>query len=424
MSVSFQILLRTLVTCACPTALLLAMSGFRCSRRTVWMVFALITVLGTAVCSVLYFSFGQERMRQLYFLVLLAPSLVFLAFFTKDRPAQILFNFFTTVNAFYLTSILSHFILGADEEPIWADAFLRLSIFLLILFVFVRYLREPYRFIATNMKKGWRIIAMLPFLFFALVMFLGLYPHTRSDNLAAVVFLYVILCVVYYVIFQVFRSTYNMLKAQGDNDALKTQVKALTRQTETIRRSEEQMQIYRHDMRHYIVEVMTLLQSRKTVEALAILGGLDAHILRTKLPVYCQNTTVNAILAFYLEKAQEAGIAIEAECNIPEVLPVEAAELAMVFANALENAIYACGQLGDGASKKISLRCVNPPHLLLEVSNTFDGTVQFDQNHLPMASAEGHGLGTRSIAAFAQKYNSLLDYSAAEGVFRLRVMLR
>ena len=238
MSETIQVLFRTLVTCACPLALLFAMSGFRCTRKTAWAAFWVIALLGTAVCFTLILTVGLEQMWRVYFIVLLVPSLLFLLFATTDRPSQVLFNFFTAVNAFYLTAILSHFLLGADEEPIWAGVLLRLAFFGLIVFVFVRWLREAYRFIAANMRRDWRVMAVLPLLFFALVMFLGLYPHKREDNLMGVVFLYVILCVVYFVIYQVFHNTYNLLKATSENDALKSQVEALQRQADAVSRND------------------------------------------------------------------------------------------------------------------------------------------------------------------------------------------
>ena len=200
-----QTVLRQLVASGFPIALIFAMSRFKCSRRTVWLFFAVISVIGTVINSVLIFTVGSERMKQAYALVLLIPSLLFLLFTTKDRPSQLLFNFFTAINAVYLTSILSHFLLGGalDREDvlIWLDALVRGVLFSVILFLFVRYLRESYQFLAEDMKKSsWRVLCVIPMLFFSLVMFLGLYPHVRTDNLIGVTFLYVILGFVYYII--------------------------------------------------------------------------------------------------------------------------------------------------------------------------------------------------------------------------------
>ena len=41
----------------------------------------------------------------------------------------------------------------------------------------------------------------------------------------------------------------------------------------------------------------------------------------------------------------------------------------------------------------------------------------------PAASREGHGLGTKSVAAFAEKYGASVDYRLENGLFRVRLLI-
>lgn len=427
MAALFQAVLRLLVTCAYPVALIFTMSRFRLRTRTVWRVYTVIILFGTFLTTVLLCLYGSERMKQLYALILFVPCVLFLLFATKDTPSQIFFNFFTAVNAAYLTSILSHFLMGGlnDESyMVWLDALLRAFFFTLIIIAFVRYLRRPYQFLAENMKKGsWMALAVVPFLFFCLVMFLGLYPHVRTDNLLGVFFLYIILGFVYYIIYQVFHSTYNLLCQEKDLSLLRTQVEALQQQTESVSKSERQLRVYRHDMRHYLSNVSGLLKNGHTEEALSVLSHYEALTEQTKLCQYCRNMTVNAILSLYLEKAKEKGIHVFCQCDIPQDIPIDSAELSTVFANAIENAIHACEKIAPGQERRIEIKCLmNNFQLLLEVANTYDGEILFDSRHLPVSRESGHGIGTQSIAAFAGKYNASLDYKE-DTLFRLRILI-
>lgn len=423
MSETIQVLFRTLVACACPLALLFAMSGFKCGRKIAWTAYGLIALLGTAVCFALILTVGLEQMWRVYFLVLLIPSLLFLLFATTDRPSQVLFNSFTAVNAFYLTSILSHFVFGSDGEPIWGDALFRVAVFALILFVFVRWLREAYRFIAANMKRDWRVMAVLPLLFFALVMFLGLYPHKRTDNLMGVVFLYIILCVVYFVIYQVFHNTYKLLKATSENDALKSQVEALQRQADAVSRNDEKIRVYRHDMRFITQAAASMLERGDVTGALKYLGESDAKLNDTSLVHYCENAVLDALIAYYAEKAKDQKITVTAHMDLSGELPADEMELSTVFANALENAIHACGKLPHGEERRIELTAVSSPHFCIEIANTYTGEVFFDDEGFPIAREPGHGLGARSIAAFMKKYDAVYSYKLADGMFRFRFLI-
>ncbi|MBU9736471.1 sensor histidine kinase [Diplocloster agilis] len=423
-----QQILRMLITYAFPVALIFSMSRFRCRRRTMWLAFLLITLFGTAVSTFQFLYPGMERMKQLYALNLLVPCLIFLLIFTQDKPSQLLFNISTAINAIYLVSILSHFILRGSLDNgyvmIWQDALIRAAFYCLILFIFSRYLRDPYQFLAANMKRSsWRVLSAIPLLFMGLVMFLGLYPHVRTDNLLGVTFLYVILGFVYYIIYQVFISTYDLLNQKQDLDVLKNQVDALKNQVDAVQRSEDQLRIYRHDMRHYIAGISVLLKEGNTSDALRVIDRFDELNKETQLPRYCQNVMVNAILSLYLQRASDAGIVIRTSCDIPADLPVDAAELSTVFANAIENAIHACSRQAPGTDKRLEIHCVSAPQFLVEIANTYDGTVEFDEKNLPMAREPGHGIGTLSISTFAKKYGALLDYKAEAGMFRLRLLI-
>ena len=135
------------------------------------------------------------------------------------------------------------------------------------------------------------------------------------------------------------------------------------------------------------------------------------------------NPTVNAVLSYYLGRAEQAGVAVDCRLNLPRDLPVNALEVGTVVANAVENALHACVSMPPEAPRRIRVAGACGPELLIEVGNTFAGQVRFDKNGLPATDAPGHGDGTRSIAAFAKRHRALLDYCAEAGWFRLRILI-
>lgn len=427
-TIILQNILRQLVICGCPLALIFIMSRFKCRRRTAWMVFAGILLVATAVNTAVLALVSMERMKQIYALVLLVPSLLFLLFSTKDKPSQLLFSFFTAINAVYFTSILSHFLVGGlindNSTFIWLDAVIRALLFSLIIFLFVRYLRVPYQFLARHMKtRSWRVLSVIPMLFFGLVMFLGLYPHVRTDNLFSVVFLYIILCFVYFIIYEVFQNTYDLIQQQQDNDILKTQVRALYNQVDMLRRTEEQIRLYRHDMRHYTENIAALLRGGDVEAAIRFVDQFHDKFKEPSGPRYGKNPTISAILSSYLERAQDIGARISFKGDLAEKLPCDEIALATVFANAIENACHALEKLPEGDGRRLEIVCVNGPQLVIEIANAFDGQVEFDENHYPITHENSHGLGTKSILAFAKDNNAFLDYKVDKSMFRLRILI-
>ena len=107
---------------------------------------------------------------------------------------------------------------------------------------------------------------------------------------------------------------------------------------------------------------------------------------------------------------------------MPDELPVDEGELAVVLANALENAIHASLRLPP-ERRKIRCKMVGTPSVMLEVSNACAGDVIFDSNGLPAARSEGHGLGVQSISAFCKKHDAVCQFDLNDGIFCLQIIM-
>lgn len=205
-------------------------------------------------------------------------------------------------------------------------------------------------------------------------------------------------------------------------ELLTAQVSALEGRVAATKAAEEAIRIERHDLRHRLQIVTDMVERGEKEQALDFLGAAQTRLEELKLVRWCQNPVLDAVFASYFEQAKRLHIDVEATLAVPDTLPVQAAELSTVFANALENAIHACAALPQG-ERKIVCKCLSHPGLMFEVANTYAGEVRFDANGLPVSHQQGHGIGTRSIAAFCKKHGAACFYSAKDGWFRMRVIL-
>ncbi len=217
-------------------------------------------------------------------------------------------------------------------------------------------------------------------------------------------------------------AVWRMAEGRVKAEMLSTQVSALEGRLEAARAADEAIRIERHDLRHKLQAVAALVEKGEKDEALAYIGTSQARLDELKPVRWCQNPVLDAILAAYFNQAQRQGIQVEAALAIPDELPVDAAELSTVFANALENAIHACAVLPEG-ERKIVCKCIDRPSLMFEVANTCAGEVRLDRNGLPVARRQGHGIGTRSIAAFCEKHGAVCSYETKDGWFKMQVVL-
>lgn len=213
-----------------------------------------------------------------------------------------------------------------------------------------------------------------------------------------------------------------MAESRNRADMLTMQVSALRRQAAVIHANETRLATIRHDTRFYMQNIGALLQDGKPEEALRFVQQYDESILSTRRRRWCENSTLDAILSLYLEQAEQEGITVSARLDIPEELPVDVVELSTVFANAIENALLACRRQPEGEERRMELNAVTEPQFAIEIANTYSGEVRFGRDGLPVADRQGHGFGTRSIAAYARKHGASFHYKVKDGMFRLYLL--
>ena len=158
---------------------------------------------------------------------------------------------------------------------------------------------------------------------------------------------------------------------------------------------------------------------------LASMGeNLDGIFSHTQIHIYTRIPLIDSVLSQYDKLAETNGIQMSVRLDLPQKPPADPADLAVVIANSLENALHACLNIPSDKSRCIRIYGgQNQSQFFLEISNTFVGKIAFNEDRtLPITKIAGHGYGTRSIAAFAKKYDALVDYQAENGWFRMRIL--
>jgi signal transduction histidine kinase len=177
-----------------------------------------------------------------------------------------------------------------------------------------------------------------------------------------------------------------------------------------------------HDRRHFNNVLLELLEQGKTGEAYTLLESHNQVVPKIS-KIYCENHAVNAAVCHYASLAERAGIPMEITLDIPGDVNVDVLELTMVVANLMENAIQACERLQQNQASFLRFNCQNVGRLLLEMENPCGEGSVLDESGYPVAYEKEHGIGSKSIIAFAKKYDGELLYKIENGVFQVRMLV-
>lgn len=391
-----------------------------------------LTILGLGTLGIVlinllvYWLWGFKTFIALYPLTTNGLALGVIFLISRQRGLPLVFNLFTaitTCGVVTLPGFLLTRVLGLGQA---ADIICRLVLTGPLLYVLYRFFRPAYLATLASMRRGWGLLCLMPMVFYGIYMYLlnfrprQDYPESIALTAAALV----ILLAAYGVVFILFQKTAQEAAIREEQRLLGAQVAALRRQQDMMAGSEERTRLYRHDIRFTLHTLASMLERGDTAGALRYLGESDVKLSGTALTHYCKSPVLDAMLAYYEEQARNRGIEVQLHITLAPELPVDETELSTVFANALENAIHACERLPEEEPRRIEVTAVSAPNFCVEIANSCDGRAEFGGDGFPVTNAPGHGIGTRSIAAFFAKYSAVYQYSMTEdGMFRLRFLI-
>ncbi len=362
-----------------------------------------------------------------YPLTVVLPVSLPLILLSKYKGFKVLFNILTALFLGVVIRIIGFYFSALFSYSDFSSMIGQLLAFPFILLFLLKKLRPPYMEIISLLQKGWATFCLVPLFSYVLIYFIYRHPSfegNRASSYVPILVIIVITILFYLIIISFFSQIQLRLSLQNEQNLLSTQVSSLQSQLFSLKNAEERMQILLHDARHHSQTVASLIGSGEMDKALDYISQFNSSLDDMKVPVYCENPTINAVLSFNIESARKEGITVKTRLDIPLKTSVDAVELSSVIANAMENARNACSLMPPDSKPSIELVCVSRQMFVFECANTYAGKVDFDKDGLPVSRLEDHGIGTKSIAAFARKHNAILDYQADGGIFRMRILLQ
>ena len=376
------------------------------------------------ILSVLIFVKGALWVSNATLVICTLPSLVFFYLMSSQQDGRFVFTFclVDTVSMWFiaLTMVLNFWL---TPDTYWVLFFGRLIGFPAFEYLAYYRLRKPYLEVQRAVAKGWFPFAAVSAVFYILLFAASLYPtsiYERPEGIPVLLLVLILMPLMYWNIFQVLARQQRLADAEEEKRILHLQTAMMEQRIGQTMEAEKQISIHRHDLHHQLQAIQTMLENGEICEAQNYIEMSCETLSGTKSRRWCLHPVLDAVFSAYFRQAEVEGIKVEADIDAPADLPVNAVELSTVFANALENAIHAVSKLPQ-EQRVIRCRCICQPQLMFYVANPYSGEVRFDENNRPVTDSTMHGIGTRSIAAYCEKYGAVCEYSAKDGMFIIRI---
>ena len=394
-------------------------------KKNLYLLGLFVTVV--LICNgFVWLNFGYATFMNLYPLLIHVPSFIAVLFVSKYKGIKLIFVLLTV---FVLCTppigiglIISSFF-SFNRTILMVVCFI---MYIPMLFIVYRYLRPSFLYMLRNTDKGWLGFCTIPLSYYALIYFTGMHNvnNVLMESTLVIMVLALILTLASYVmILRFFKQTREQLILQNEQTLLQMQVTAAQVHLEELKESQEKTILYRHDMRHHLNLINSYLVDNNKTAAQKYITEVEKTIEGAAIEKYCSNYTVNLILSSYIAKAKIEQITVDTQIDLPEENTVSDMDLCVIFANAIENAVNACKGIKSANDRTLKIVCkIKSDKLFIQITNSYEGTVMFVDD-MPVSRLENHGLGTKSIAAVAQKYGGVYSFTAVDRVFKTSIIL-
>ena len=389
--------------------------------RTRWIVTVVLVVCAN-LFGLLFLNFWDTYLR-VGVITMTLPYILVTLWCSSYRDFRAIFNIATALFIGCVgtaTSNLAEMFLLKNDYFSFA---VRLLTFLVMFFLLQRF-SKTYRNMLHQMSHSWGILCIIPITTFLATLYT--FNHLQSIQPSIALILVVSLLVVcgcaYYLMYLFFERVQKENSARYEAQLSALQLSALQNRMEAVQAAENVIRTERHDLRHRLQAVSELIARGDREAALAFLDTATKRLDEQKDVRWCRPPVLDAVFSSYFDQAKNQGILVTAKIALPNKLTVDEGALAIVVANALENAIHANLKLPQ-KQREIRCKMVGTPGIMLEISNPCSENVTFDAEGLPVAHSEGHGIGMQSIGAFCRKSGAVCQFKLADGWFQLHLVL-
>lgn len=195
---------------------------------------------------------------------------------------------------------------------------------------------------------------------------------------------------------------------------------------EKLTRQQEEIRSLSHDMNNNLLILSGHITDGNLEAANNHIQKLHKAIANNK-PVITGYSVLDMVLASKKELSEIQDTVFDITFFIITELTIDIADVAIVIANCLDNALEATSKIIEPENRYILLDMkTKGNYLLIKVSNTVIEKIKISHNKIETSKADllNHGFGLRNVEKIADKHDGSLRLECNENLFVASVMLR
>lgn len=227
-------------------------------------------------------------------------------------------------------------------------------------------------------------------------------------------------------LFSIVKISISEIEKKTTIDLLSKQVENEVKYYEKINTIYSEFRSFRHDFKNHVICLRSLIESNEKENALEYINEIEGLSSVEKK----QYNTGNIIIDALLNDKNDRAAAINTKIAFSGMVPttgISNVDLCIIMANAIDNAIEACGKDTSEKPKEIKAEAsFRQGYFFFNITNPIFESVEIKSNNTIATSKsdkDHHGFGVTNILRTVQKYDGEAELSADDDKFTLDLNL-
>ncbi|MDO4337215.1 MAG: GHKL domain-containing protein [Eubacteriales bacterium] len=223
--------------------------------------------------------------------------------------------------------------------------------------------------------------------------------------------------------FYLYNSLVQFCSARMEKKMFEQMVEVYAYQLDVVRESQERVVALRHDMKHHIIELSSMINENENPEMMKYLRDMGKFMLNPEEHVSTGNKEIDGVLNYMLQKADAVLSHVDIKINVPEKICWTDFNICVILGNLVDNAIR---EASKSKEKYLEIDIQSKQGIMLIfVENSYSGEIVEADNKFRSSQKELaiHGIGLENVKKVVQANGGEMNIDYADNRFKVQVLL-
>lgn len=224
-------------------------------------------------------------------------------------------------------------------------------------------------------------------------------------------------------IFYLYNSLIQFYSAHIEKKMLEQMVEVYSYQLDVARESQKQVNSLRHDMKHHIIELQSMLKNTNNPEIIKYLQDMEKFMLNPKEYVSTGNKEIDGVLNYLLRNAEQVLKDVDIKIRVPEKIYWNDFNICAILGNLVDNAVREASK-SEEKYLKIDIQ-TKKGIMLIHVKNSYSGRIIETGNKIQTSQKEVaiHGIGLENVKKIVKSNDGEIEIGYTENYFEVKILL-